>query len=330
MANVKATTGLPKNNGQRYHFDIYAILEGPQEIYLGHEVAVNVNLVETVKIATPQGEIEKCYLSPTKRRGIERRMLIWAPLADGSLLGDKLGCGIPHTCARDDCPICLVYGALLTKDSPRQLGEFGELADPKEQGKKLKDRPPRTLIGRVTHGGGVAVQEQDPSEKQRALHPSILARETRGDETKPTPMPFKREYDEPGLLYPVYNHALSVSDEEFCAVAYAFLQSIARLGAGNPKGMKIYEGEILGKVEPMLVVDRYLTPLGNRPVVSPLITGIPQAIEQFSRAARTVYGQERDTTQITEGDFQRWLGSAALVKLQEWSQQFVNTTLKAG
>ncbi|MDW8055014.1 MAG: hypothetical protein RMJ86_10800, partial [Anaerolineae bacterium] len=72
MPEMKASSGLPKSDGQRYHYDIYAFLEGPQEIYLGHDVAVNVNLVETVKIASlKEGgrALEKCYLSPTKRRG---------------------------------------------------------------------------------------------------------------------------------------------------------------------------------------------------------------------------------------------------------------------
>jgi hypothetical protein len=37
-------SGLPQANGQRYHFDIYAILEGAQELYFGHEVLINVNV----------------------------------------------------------------------------------------------------------------------------------------------------------------------------------------------------------------------------------------------------------------------------------------------
>ena len=39
-------TGLNKAGGQRFHFDIYALLEGPQELYFGHESQVNVNLVD--------------------------------------------------------------------------------------------------------------------------------------------------------------------------------------------------------------------------------------------------------------------------------------------
>ena len=46
-------SGLPQAKSQRYHFDIYAILEGTQELYFGHEVMVNVNMVETVKAIGP-------------------------------------------------------------------------------------------------------------------------------------------------------------------------------------------------------------------------------------------------------------------------------------
>ena len=92
----------------RFHFDIYAILEGGQELFFGHETQVNVNIVETVTIASPDNngegsELEKCYLSPTKRRGVERRTLIWAPTGNG-LLGDSLNCGIPHTCSKAEWP----------------------------------------------------------------------------------------------------------------------------------------------------------------------------------------------------------------------------------
>ena len=108
---------------QRFNFDIYAIFEGGQELYFGHETQVNVNIVETVTIALPDSngddnELEKCYLSPTKRRGVERRTLIWAPKGNG-LLGDTLNCGIPHTCSKAECPICRVFGGLIT--SPTEV-----------------------------------------------------------------------------------------------------------------------------------------------------------------------------------------------------------------
>jgi len=141
------STGI-EADAERWHFDIYAILEGTQELYFGDEVQINVNLVEVVKMG--KNKPDKCYLSPTKRRGVERRSLIWAPVKGEKLLGDKLNCGIPNTCASPDCPICAVYGGL-------QAGE-------------------KTLVGRLVHGGGVAIQDLDPVEKQRAMHPSYIQR----------------------------------------------------------------------------------------------------------------------------------------------------------
>jgi hypothetical protein len=289
-------TGINESSSQRYHFDIYAILEGAQEMYFGHETQVNVNQVERVTIENAEGEkMLKCYLSPTKRRGVERRALLWAPHKNGKLLSDALECGIPSTCAKETCPICYTYGALRPKEG-------------------------QTLIGRVTHGGGVAVQALDAEEKQRAMHPSGMVRGKGGD----TPTPFRREYNEPGLFYPVYNHALSVSEAEFMPVAYAFLDSLARIGAGNPKGTKLAEYE--GK--PLLVVDQYLVPKGKRPVVSPNVTDGQAAIDYFIEQAQTVRGSSLSLGNSTKVDlFERWTGDEALAKLEQWSETFVKTHL---
>lgn len=288
------TTGMKKIDKERVHFDIYAIFEGSQELYFGHETQVNVNLVETVKLSTKNGEeLEKCYLSPTKRRGIERRCLIWAPVKSGELLGDKLKCGIPKTCVDIDCPICSTYGGL-------------------DVGKK-------TLIGRVSHGGGVAIQPILAEQKQRAMHPSRLASPESGKDE--TPIPFKREYNQPGILYPVYNHCLSITDEDFTSVAYAFLDSLPRIGAGNPKGIAIAEDA----EKPLLVLDRYLVPKGKRPIISPSETNPEKAIEDFWRLART---PEDNTDYIKVSHFERWIGDKALEKLQEYASIFVDEKLQ--
>ncbi|MBT9314857.1 hypothetical protein [Leptothoe spongobia] len=288
-------TGLPKtdNKNPRMHFDIYAILEGSQELYLGDEVQVNVNLVEMIKLETKDGQaLEKCYISPTKRRGVERRCLLWAPVKSGELLGDSQKCGIPKTCAEPACPICGPYGAL--------------------------DPGKRTLIGRVTHGGGVAVQNLYPVDKQRAMHPARLVNQK--DET---PIPFKRQYNQPGLLYPITNHALSVTDKEFASVAYAFLDSLARIGSGNPKGVALAEST---DKMPLLVIDRYLVPRGKRPVISPSVTNPEEAIEDFLRLARF---SDSNSNHIEKTHFERWIGDSALEKLQDYSSQFVDTVLQA-
>ncbi|MEJ5224227.1 MAG: hypothetical protein WHV44_07200, partial [Anaerolineales bacterium] len=167
------------------------------------------------------------------------------------------------------------------------------------------------------------VQEQAPAEKQRAMHPSNLRREGEN------PMPFKREYNEPGLLYPIYNHALSVAQSEFNGAAYAFLQSLARLGAGNPKGMALFYSDVLtGTLEPMVVVDKYLSPLGSRPVISPHITDVDESLKRFSILAHTtVQGQEQKETHIQHARFERWMGNAALKILQEWADAFVQAMI---
>lgn len=292
------TTGLNATDSKnpRFHFDIYAILEGSQELYFGDEVQVNVNVVETVKLSTKDGQsLEKCYLSPTKRRGVERRCLLWSPVKTGELLGDKYKCGIPKTCAKQDCPICAPYGAL--------------------------DPGNKTLIGRVTHGGGVAVQDLYPVDKQRAMHPAILVNPMKKPEEKP--MPFKRQYNQPGIFYPVSNHALSVTDKEFSSVAYAFLDALPRIGSGNPKGISIAENE---QQIPLLVVDRYLVPKGKRPVISPAITDPEIAINDFMRLAQYPHN---NIDHIHDDYFDRWIGDKALEKLQEYSANFVKTVLQA-
>ena len=297
---------------QRFNFDIYAIFEGGQELYFGHETQVNVNIVETVTIPLPDGDgddggLEKCYLSPTKRRGVERRSLIWAPKGN-RLLGDTLNCGIPHTCSKAECPICQVFGGLITSATDVE-GES-------------KKRPATTLIGRLTHSGGVAIQEYGPEEKQRAMHPSMIRKPPEAD---PTPTPYKREYNQPGLLYPVYNHCLSITDSEFSTVAYAFMGALARLGAGNPKGVKIYDAPLVkkDKEEPWIVVDRYLAPLGKRPVISPSIKAVEKAKEQFKEAVFTVAGERQsDRGELVEGHFHRYIGDTAIAKLSEYLKAF--------
>ena len=79
---------------------------------------------------------------------------------------------------------------------------------------------------------------------------------------------------------------MSMTEEEFTAVAYAFMGALARLGAGNPKGVKIYEAPLIKEEvdEPWIVVDRYLAPLGKRPVISPSITRVEAAKKQFKKS----------------------------------------------
>lgn len=187
---MSVASGLEKHTAPKYHWDISAILVALQEVYFGHETQVNVSLIETVTLGN---STKRVYLPPTKRRGVERRTLLYTPVHknwESKFLTDLLDCGIPNTCGKEDCPICRIYGALVTG------------------GRGNTERT--TFIGRLTHGGGVAIPPLPLEEKQRAMHPSNLRRQE-GEE----PVLFKREYGAPGLLFPVYNHLLVASEEEF-------------------------------------------------------------------------------------------------------------------
>ncbi len=137
-------------------------------------------------------------------------------------------------------------------------------------------------------------------------------------------MPFKRQYNQPGILYPISNHALSITDRDFSSVAYAFLDALPRIGSGNPKGIAIAEAPETNM--PLIVVDRYLVPRGKRPIISPSVTSPETAIADFIRLARfpTDTG---DCIQLPH--FERWIGDAALSKLQDYSSQFVDNILQA-
>lgn len=113
-------------------------------------------------------------------------------------------------------------------------------------------------------------------------------------------------------------------------MAYAFLNALPRLGAGNPKGLSFYEEE--GFIEgagrqPWLVVDRYLVPRGRRPVVPPHITQVPEACRIFRGNAHHVEGGKVNGSVIQADHFTRYLGQAALKQLQDWAAQFAEEYL---
>ena len=77
---------------------------------------------------------------------------------------------------------------------------------------------------------------------------------------------------------------------------------------------------------PLLVVDRYLSPRGKRPIISPSITDPEIAIADFIRLAEH---PQTNTNHIQFPNFDRWIGDTALEKLQEYSSNFVNNILQA-
>jgi len=152
------------------------------------------------------------------------------------------------------------------------------------------------------------------------MHPSDLVRSGKDQEN---PTPFRREYNQPGLYYPVYNHALSVSEEDFAAAAYAFLNMLPRVGAGNPKGARILAD---GEFGPYLVLDRYLVPKGARPIISPHQTVEP-ALEGFRKVAWQVRGLSIENGKAADDYFTRWVGEAALAELERLAQVFADKYL---
>ena len=100
--------------------------------------------------------------------------------------------------------------------------------------------------------------------------------------------------------------------------------ALARLGAGNPKGVKIYDAPLIKDTEePWIVVDKYLSPLGKRPVVSPVITDVKKAKKQFKNAVFSVAGsQQEPASELTRGSFHRYVGNAAIAKLSEYLGKF--------
>jgi hypothetical protein len=135
-------------------------------------------------------------------------------------------------------------------------------------------------------------------------------------------MPYRKEYAQPGILYPVSNHCLSISREEFTTVAYAFLMSLNRLGAGNPKGVALARGGWEGGVEPLLVVDEYRVPLGERPILSPSLTDNDEAVKTFVQLAEDFRSEQPEK-------FRRSTGASALKVLQDAAVLFEEKFLKA-
>lgn len=288
----------------RKHYDIYAILKTPQEVHFGEEKQININVVETVKVANEgNGDFDiKLYFSPTKRRGIERRSILWMPIGD-KLYTDITGCSIPNTCC--SCILCDVFGGL------------------DNEVKKI------SITSRVTQGGGVAVQPLPPEVKQRLRVDSDLKKKIEkeieeGGRREGKTQPFKKEYIPPNIWFPIYNHAFSVTEEEFGLIAYAFLDAAGRYGAGHGKGGWFVNGEINGEKQPLLVVDEYIAPAGEKPVIDPSINNTKKALGEFAKAI-TIEKDNWGTDgiiQTKDGTFKRYYGKRALRFLQEQAQNF--------
>ncbi len=289
----------------RVNMDIYSIVEATQELHFGNVKDLNVNRIELVTVPGIEGEVEKLYMSPTKVRGVARRALLWK-LND---LGDEdvKSCGIPATCGK--CNLCKLFGGLMTT-----AGD--------EEG---------SIASRVFQAGGVAIQEVSPEVKQRLSSPSYIVDgqigqydkkeiknllKERGISDKASerlsqPMPYEKEYVVAGAQFPIYWHALLLDAEkghrkmsEPQMVAYSFIETLKRIGAGHPKGAEILHYDWLGNgKEPLLVVDVYKEPTGKRPVISPMEVDLNKAIEEFVNKAKS--------SSSVDKKFERYMGEEA-------------------
>lgn len=289
----------------RINMDIYAIVEATQELHFGNVKDLNVNRIELVTVPGIEGEMEKLYMSPTKVRGVARRALLWKL----NELGDEnvKSCGIPATCGK--CDLCKLFGGLMTT-----VGV--------DEG---------SIASRVFQAGGVAIQEISPEIKQRLSSPTYIIDGQIGQYDKnkikqllkergvkkddlnrlSQPMPYEKEYVVASALFPVYWHALLLEVEkgsrkmsEPQMVAYSFLETLKRIGAGHPKGAEIFHYDWLGNGrEPVLVVDIYKEPLGKRPVISPMEIDVKNAIKDFATKAKKFSN--------IDNKFERYLGENA-------------------
>ncbi|MEM3459437.1 MAG: hypothetical protein QXN36_07885 [Candidatus Bathyarchaeia archaeon] len=377
--------------GKRF-CDIYALLEASQEIFFGNIPGVNKMPIETVWVSNGSKEngVEKVYFSPTKRRGVDRRTLLWTKVMTKNgerQYQDVVGCGLPRTCRV--CAVCRLYGGISTERRgtfiSREEGQsdedfinkiMDELDLPtsekplfkkllgKVEGKnqiKLEtlrggidsllkgkskegvtkeeidakkgilenlrksielrieeEKRPLSITSRIEYGGGVAIQPLPPEWKQRLSTSSAI------ESVEDVSTPFKKQYGQPSLLFPTYYHMFFVDEDEIGLAAYAFLNSLPRYGAGHPKGFNFHYNkfnEESEKTEPMIVIDEYLIPQGDRPVVSALINSVEEAIKDFRIKALNVKAGQYNDGKIESKHFIRYYGEKAYVRLKELSEK---------
>jgi hypothetical protein len=201
-----------------------------------------------------------------------------------------------------------------------------------------------SIASRVIQAGGVAIQELSPAIKQRLSSPCYIINGKIGQysvkeikellrgrgitgkdalDRLSQPLPYEKEYVTG--LFPIYWHAYYLETvkkneskmSEPQMVAFSFIETLKRIGAGHPKGTEIKEDKIFGKLQPLIVVDVYTAPLGKRPIISVSESNEKAAIETFVRKAQIVNGTEINESHVTvpkNGSpivFERFLGDDA-------------------
>jgi len=150
-------------------------------------------------------------------------------------------------------------------------------------------------------------------------------------------MPYEKEYVTG--FFPVYWHCYMIKKQKEVVatmsepqmIAYSFLETWKRIGAGHPKGADLYKSEWIDGEQDLLVVDIYTRPLGRRPVISPSKGEVDQAIRFFQEAAYDVGGQRKGAHIVAPDEenalFERFLGNEARVLLQQLSAGLVTDSV---
>jgi len=282
------------------NMSIYAILELPQELYFGSHSEKGLNILEKVElraeVKTGNGvsvvPVTKGYYSPTKQRGIERRAIAY------SLVKTEKGIMPYYRYFNLGIDVTDTYPS--GQPDPKDILTFLWGASWRQ--------PAAYIRGRVGYGGGVAVQD-DISIKQRNRVPYDAYKMTEKEEKTEVAEQtlWKKEYIEPGVLIPVVRHGFLLGWENYepHALAYAFLEGLKLTGAGTPKGLDIFNGYWLSDAEKQraLVVDLYLW-LAPEPVtISPVITSVTEALEEFKKKA---FSHSKDNTVTNWSDIPEW------------------------
>jgi len=310
------------------NMSIYAILELPHELYFGSHSEKGLNVLEKVRIKIEEKPVEKPveavkgYYSPTKQRGIERRAIAYSIVNAGGML-------VPYYKYFNlSIDVTDVYGDGVP--DPRDILTF-------LWGATWRN-PPTYIRGRVGYGGGVAVQD-DVSIRQRIRVPydiyTVTEKESRYEVAEQTL--WRKEYIEPGVLIPVIRHGFLLGWENYepHALAYAFLKGLSMAGAGTPKGLGIFEAYWRDDniKEKVVVVDLY-TGLAPEPVtISPFITSVIEALEEFKGKAykpdknkikESFDQKELDNIResIKGGGYVRFVGDAAYSLLRALAEEF--------
>ncbi|PUA34049.1 MAG: hypothetical protein B7O98_01150, partial [Zestosphaera tikiterensis] len=205
-------------------------------------------------------------------------------------------------------------------------------------------KPAAYIRGRVGYGGGVAVQD-DILIKQRNRTPyETYAKTEKEDEEKEEKKNeaseqtlWKKEYNEPGVLIPVVRHGFMLGWENYepHALVYAFLEGLKFAGAGTPKSLDILDSYWLSgdRKHRAVIVDLYLWLAPEPVVISPLITSVTEALEEFKRKAFNhnkdwIIEDEKQLNindiikNVKEGKAVRLVGNVAYKFLRELANKF--------